>query len=974
MNRSDSPLLQLIQHGQSYWLDNLTREKIQGGELERRVSEEGLRGITSNPSIFQKAISGSDAYRDQIREAAREGLGPYDIYERLVLTDIQDACDILRPVYDESEGADGFVSLELSPYLAHDTEGSIRDAQRLFEAVDRPNVLIKIPGTPAGAPAIEEALYQGVNVNVTLLFSIEAYESVAEAYLRALERRLDDGRSVHDVASVASFFISRIDVLVDEILGHRMTPGSPGDGGSAEDGSGGGTRPEELLGKAGIANAKLAYARFLEILDGDRWQRLEAAGARPQRMLWASTSTKDPLYRDVRYVEPLIGPHTVNTLPDATIDAFADHGTVADTVEEGMDDARRTLDGLAQVGIDFDAVTTQLMNEGVEKFVTPFDDLLATLAEERAAALKIPGGDRAAPGVDAVPDGVLDSLATRQVGRRLHAHDASLWTDDPDKAAEVRNRLGWLTAPDDFLERVEELTSFAAEVRDEAFEDVVLLGMGGSSLAADVSRRIFGRVDGWPRLHVLDDTAPEAVAALRDSVELEKTFFLVQSKSGTTAETLSLYRTFHAWLEERGARAGEHFAAVTDPGSPLAEEARENGFRRVFENPEDFGGRYSALSYFGLVPMALQGVDVERLLQGARHMAGGCQAGVPPAANPGVALGAALGGLARAGRDKVTFVPSERLSAFGAWAEQLLAESTGKDGTGLVPVDGEPLGTPGAYGDDRVFVRLATAGEGDDADRTFLDDLEEAGHPVIRLMLPDIQALGAEFYRWEVAVSVAGHVLGVDAFDQPNVEAAKERTRNLLSAATGSGGGRAAGGAGAGSTAPGDGASPLATGDHLALFGDVDAEGGDPRAVLQALLETAGPDSYVALLPYLHRTPDRIRRLQDLRKVLRARLGVATTLGFGPRYLHSTGQLHKGGPDSGIFLVLTADEGDDIPIPGAGYGFGTLHRAQALGDVEALRDAGRRVIRVHLEDGVEAGLEGLAELLEPAETLEPVGA
>lgn len=367
-----NPLRQLLEQGQSYWLDNLTREMIRNGELKRRVTEEGLRGVTSNPATFHKAISKSKEYDDQIETLAREGLAVSAIYERLVVTDIQDACDILRPVYDESAGLDGYMSLEVSPYLAHDTHGSLEEARRLYRLVDRPNVFIKIPGTRAGFAAIEEALCEGININITLLFSIAHYEAVAEAYLRALERRAEAGRAVDGVASVASFFLSRIDVLVDQLLGHRIRPTATTEPGP---------RPEQLLGKAAIANAKLAYQHLKRVLASARWKRLEARGARIQRLLWASTSTKDPRYDEIRYVEPLIGPHTVNTMPAETIRAFATRGIVATTVERDLDDARQVFEHLAAVGIDFDKVTWQLENEGVQKFRDPFDQLMAMLSE-----------------------------------------------------------------------------------------------------------------------------------------------------------------------------------------------------------------------------------------------------------------------------------------------------------------------------------------------------------------------------------------------------------------------------------------------------------------------------------------------------------------------------------------------------------------------------------------------------------------
>ncbi|MDX1631743.1 MAG: bifunctional transaldolase/phosoglucose isomerase, partial [Thermoanaerobaculia bacterium] len=606
-----NPLKELLEHGQSYWLDNLSRTMLRNGDLERRVREEGLRGVTSNPSIFDKAISGGGGvYDDQVEELVRRGLPVEEIYEGLAVSDVQEACDVLRPVFDESDGADGFVSLEVSPYLVHDTGGTIEEACRLYEAVDRPNVLIKIPGSEAGVPAIEECLYRGVSINVTLLFSIEAYEKVARAHLRALGRRLREGKQVSEVASVASFFLSRIDVLVDQLLGQRIRPGV----------TSGKTRPEELLGKAAIANARLAYRRFLEIYDGERWETLEKEGARVQRMLWASTSTKNPLYRDVRYVEPLIGSHTVNTLPEKTIRAFADHGRVApDTVREEIESSRRVMKELEAVGIDFDAVTRQLLNEGMRKFVDPFDDLMRTLQNRREEILGPPArGPEGGEAETSAPVAKgLDALDESRFPSRLHHRDTTLWTADPGTAEAIGNRLGWLGAPEELRDRVEELESFAREIREEGTESVLVLGMGGSSLCPDVASRVFAPMvgEGWPELRVLDSTAPGAIAEVEATLDPGRTLFVVASKSGTTTETLSFYRYFWDRVEtETDDDPGEQFVAVTDPDSPLAGEARDRGFRRVFENPPEVGGRYSALTWFGLLPMALMGVDVAELL------------------------------------------------------------------------------------------------------------------------------------------------------------------------------------------------------------------------------------------------------------------------------------------------------------------------------------------------------------------------
>ena len=368
-------LLKLKDYGQSYWLDNLTRKMIKNGELKKRVSEQGLRGMTSNPSIFNKAITKSDDYDEQIAQLIEQNKSTLEIYEELTVNDVQDACDILKPVYDESDGVDGFVSLEVSPYLALDAEATIEEARRLFKAVNRSNVFIKIPGTDQCVSAIEEMLYEGVNINITLLFSINSYEAVAQAYIKALERRVKEGKLIQNVTSVASFFLSRIDVLVDQLLKHRIVPGRKTSQSSLA---------QRLFGTVAIASAKLAYQSYKKIFSGDKWKALVEKGARVQRPLWASTSTKNPEYSDVKYVEPLIGLSTVNTMPEETISAFADHGVAeANTIEKNLDNAKQTFIDLKTIGIDIDKVTWQLVNEGIEKFIEPYAALIKNLDQKR---------------------------------------------------------------------------------------------------------------------------------------------------------------------------------------------------------------------------------------------------------------------------------------------------------------------------------------------------------------------------------------------------------------------------------------------------------------------------------------------------------------------------------------------------------------------------------------------------------------
>jgi transaldolase/glucose-6-phosphate isomerase len=930
------PLLELQGAGQSAWVDNIRRGLLETGEF-RRMVREGITGVTSNPTILEKAVSGSTDYEEAMQRLARQELSPREIAIRLWIHDIREASDQLRPIYDLTERLDGYASIEVDAELAMNTEGTIEEGRRLWREVDRPNVMIKVPATPAGIPAIRQLIAEGINVNITLLFSQQRYEEVMEAYLAGLEERAATGRPVDHVASVASFFVSRVDSAVDKQLEAKLQAATDERERAALQG---------LLGQAAIANAKLAYQRFLQRFGDARWQRLAAAGAMVQRPLWASTSTKNPAYRDVLYVEELIGPNTINTMPPATIEAFKEHGYVRRSVDEDVAAAQAALDGLARHGVDLDAVTEQLQDEGVAAFAQSFDQLLAAIADKRAVALK--GAERrVAAHLGALSDDVeraTRSLAEADAVHRIWAHDATLWGQDALAERNITNRLGWLTVVETMQERVESLRAFADEVRAAGFRRAVLLGMGGSSLAPDVLRQTFGAARGYLDLDVLDTTDPATLAHLERSLDLDRTLFIVASKSGTTLETLSHLAYF--WAKTNG--RGDQFVALTDGGTPLEALAGERGFRRVFVNPADIGGRYSALSYFGLVPGALLGLDLTALLDRAARMAEACRPtgdGVGASGGPGLQLGAILGAAALAGRDKLTLVLPDAIASFGDWVEQLVAESTGKQGKGIVPVVGEPLGAPTVYGNDRLFVALTLEGE---APNEALTALQQAGQPVVTIPLRDTLDLGGEFFRWEFATAVAGVALGINPFDEPNVQESKDNTKRVLEEFQRLG------------RLPEPESAARSNG--LAVLGDAEAQ--SVEDALASFLDAARPGDYLALQAYLP-YGDAVRAaLQDLRVGLRDRLHVATTLGFGPRYLHSTGQLHKGGPQTGLFLQFIADDPGDLPIPGQPYTFGILIRAQALGDLQALQARKRPVRGIRLHGDLEAGLRHLAAALD----------
>ena len=923
------PLYELQRQGQSAWMDNIRRGLLDSGQF-RQLVRDGITGVTSNPTILEKAVTGSEDYREAVLRLARQGLSPREIAIRLWIDDIRDAADQLRPIYELTEGVDGYASIEVDAELARNTEGTLAEARRLWRELDRPNVMVKVPATPEGIPAIRQLIAEGINVNITLLFSQQRYEEVMEAYLSGLEERVALGRPVDRVASVASFFVSRVDTAVDRLLEERLASAKREDEREAL---------RALLGRAAIANAKLAYQRFRARFSGPRWEALAARGARVQRPLWASTSTKNPAYRDVVYVEELIGPDTVNTMPPATIDAFKDHGYVRRSVDEDVERARQDLAALANLGIDLDAVTEQLQVEGVKAFADSFTQLLDSLRQEWERAQR--GANRRQQAqlgpITAAVEEATHRLGGADAVRRLWGRDATLWGLAAEHQRVIANRLGWLTVVERMQEQVESLRRFADEVRGAGFRRAVLLGMGGSSLAPEVLRTTFGTRPGFLDLTVLDTTDPATVLAVDRSLDLDQTLFLVASKSGTTIETLSHL----AYFWQRTGGRGSQFVAITDTDTPLEALARERGFRRVFVNPADIGGRYSALSYFGLVPAALIGLDLGALLDRAARLAEAC---MTPQDNPGLQLGAVLAGAALAGRDKLTLVLPPELAAFGAWVEQLIAESTGKQGKGIVPVVDEPLGPPAVYGNDRLFVRLALEEVPEPPE---LVALAAAGHPVVTLPLRDPFDLGGEFFRWEFATALAGVVLGIDPFDEPNVQEAKDATARVLEEYERLG------------RLPEPELVARANG-----VGVLGAAAASVEAALREFLEQVRPGDYLALQAYLPYQPAVQAALGALRVHLRDRLRVATTLGFGPRFLHSTGQLHKGGPDTGLFLQLVSEDPEDVAIPGRPYSFGVLKRAQALGDLRALEARGRRVRRVVLQGDLAASLRHLAMLLE----------
>ncbi|RPI17272.1 MAG: bifunctional transaldolase/phosoglucose isomerase [Ignavibacteriae bacterium] len=938
-------LAALTECGQSIWLDYIRRQFIRSGSLLKLIKNNSLRGVTSNPSIFEKAIAGSTDYNNSIRKLAKQKKSADEILQSIIIEDITAAADMFKPVFKKTKGNDGFVSIEVSPDLARKTEATIEQVKKLHKIIKQPNVMIKIPGTEEGIPAIEECLAEGININITLLFSIEHYEKVADAYFKALERRVAAGKNIDNINSVASIFISRIDSNIDSKLEKII---------ASETDNEKKKNLKRLPGKFGIANSKLIYQKFKELFESDRFRELEKRGAKRQRVLWASTSTKNPRYNDIMYVEELIGPYTINTMPVETMDAFLDHGKVKTTVEDNIEEAKEIVKQVEEAGISIEQVMKELEDEGIEKFDKSFESLRNCIEAKRESVIdgnfkkqKFSLGKYAGR-----INKDIKKLSRENFSGRIWKKDAALWMNGKHQSV-IKNRMGWLNLFDMMREKIPEIYLLANTLKDKEYRHAVLLGMGGSSLCPEVYLKTFGIKYGYLNMHVLDSTDPAAIEAVESILEIDKTVFIVSSKSGTTLETASLFKYFYDKVEKlKGEWAGENFIAITDPDTSLEDLAYEKRFRHVFINPPDIGGRYSALSFFGAVPAALIGIDIYTLNERADRMANASEPCVELEENPAVTLGITLADLAKSGKDKVTFIISREIAAFGTWVEQLIAESTGKEGKAIIPVDGEELDEVKTYSKDRVFVHLKL-GDNDDGNTNKINALKRAGHPVINIHLNDEWDLAEEFFKWEFAVAAAGALMDIDPFDEPNVKESKDNTGKVLEHYRQNG------------ILPVP--EPVLTDGNFSIYYDKKTtkikRASDVRDVFKSYFKLLGKSDYVALMAFIQQTEKTYSTLEKLRNAIKVRTKSATTLGYGPRFLHSTGQMHKGGPNTFMGIQITADDAIDLVIPGEPYSFGTLKRAQAIGDMQSLIKHKRRVVNVHIKGDIDAGLIQLYEII-----------
>ena len=948
----ENPLWRLRDHGQSIWLSTLRRRLVDGGDLQHLIEARALSGIESDLEFLSGALSRGNEYGAPLRRLLDEGLDVDTIGEHLLAEEARAAAEVLTPLYEQSSGREGFVSINIVSGCTDDPQSMSAAIHRAAGLIERPNVMFKVPATDSGFAVVEAMTAEGYHIHVGPLFSVPSVRRAVEAFAGGLRRRTEAGGAA-DVTSAISFGVAPLDIAVDDLLGDLIRD-------SARDTS----REESLVGSIAVATAKVVCREQRELLHRKLGSEVAAPSSSLQRIIWTNTATKNPRFGEFHYIEDLVGPDSGLSLSRSSVEAFHRRGVVAATLGRSVDEATEILVELADVGIDLEDLGRRLEQRANDKLAAASDRFVSTVgracaalgANKPTASRLTLGGGRWWGAVEEVPAelqpaDVTDGLA--DLMPRLWAKDPSLWSDEPQEQELIYNRLGWI----DLIEPMsfESLPAgrLASRMVDGDIEDIVVLGMGGSSLCAEVFRNVFGIDNVW----VLASTVPSVVKRVAEHVDPARTLVVVSSKSGTTLETRMLADYFYALATPMLESPGERFVAVTDPGTPLEQAAHERNFQGLWLTPPDVGGRFSAFTHFGVLPMALMELDVGAILESAQRMAASCAAEVPVALNPAALLGVALHEGFRTGRDKLTFLCDEGLAPFAAWAEQLVAESLGKDGVGLVPIVGEPAGDPGDYGNDRLFVGMELGPEPDARLQRLLDQLE-AEHPVMRFHLDDRSEIGAELFRWELGTAVAGALMEINPFDEPDVQAGKRRTIEILEDA------------GAGSAAA---PAPVDAGKGWAVFADLerDAElaarhrGEGLQSWLNAHLGRAAVPDYVGLQVFLAADSETRDRLDDIRWILRDRLGVATSLGWGPGYLHSTGQLHKGGPDTGVFLLVTATDTEDLECPGFDYSFEQLARAQALGDLRALQERGRRVLRLHLDDP-DQGLDKLAEALERA--------
>ena len=906
------PIQSVHSLGQSLWLDIIRRDSLDSGELADRVAAGELRGATSNLTILESAILSSDSYSVDLRRLAQAGWTAEKIFNQLAVDDIRAAADAFLPLFEQTNGGDGFVSIDVNPEFADDTNRTIEEARRLWDAVNRPNAMIKIPATLAGLPAIESSIRAGINVNATLIFSLGRYIEVMEAYMIGLEGRLEAGGSLDYVTSVASFFVSPIDIALDEQLREVFQRCE------AE-----GERASSLLGKVAIANSKLAYAQFVATFQGERFQKLATRGARVQRPLWASTSMKNPEYPDTYYVDNLIGPDTVNALSEASLKAFKDHGTPELTLPENISTARSQLQALDDLGISLDAAAEQLEVQGVSESAISYRSILGTIEEKAGAFQKE---------IAALEPKMRETLAEVElddVGKRLWQQDVTLWVERDREKARVRRWLGWLSEPARASTETAELTRFA-EALDPAITTFVLIGSGGGTITAEMLARILAPPNGID-LHTISTANPDDIRTIKRKIAPEATFYLlVDSSSGDGIEEHLLSTFWEQALRKLEEQTGDHFVVITKDGSKLHHWAVEKGIQKIIEADKQDDFWLSPFNWTSLLPAAQAGADIQSFVQGGVGMTRACGPLVDVAQNPGLFLSSVLAAAFRSGRDKVTLFADPPLEPILKWIEGLLAAGRGKEESGFIPIWDEPLGSGNVYGDDRLFVYLRSSGA---LDRRLAGWIR-ADIPVLVLETStNPEAIGEMLVQWQIGAAIAQHLLSVNPTDLDARHRTRAELQHILHRLERKG------------ALPQ--ADPLWQGDGVQLRAasrDLQFTGSGLSEVVDFILSESQEAGGLGLRLYTPMSITLQGKVKRLRHTLRDQLGLFSLASPAGCDLCSD----RGLKDM-VYLILMVKPRKDEAIPGKNYTFGQLFEGQALSDLAAMKGYGSPVLYLYFD-------------------------
>lgn len=930
----------LKKHKISLWVDNINRSFLSDGSLQRYIDNLHITGLTSNPTIFEKAILANKAYDTSFEILLKKGYNEEEILESLMVEDIQLACDSLNKIYEESNRRDGYVSMEISPLFSFDSEKIIKESLRLYEKVGRKNLMIKIPATESGIKALEELIYSGVNINMTLIFSPFIYERTALSYIRGVEKRIAAGFSEHPY-SVASFFISRIDTAVDQKIEYLLETNH-----ISKD------EANKLKGQIAISTALMAYEKYLNLFFTDKFMKLSMSGAKEQRIVWASTSSKNPSYRASKYIEELTLADTINTAPIDTIESFYSSGLINEVnIYERISYAKYLLTLLSKFNISMEDILKNLQKDGIEKFIYSHNKLLGVIGDKinRSKNMTEKANKIMPENHDITEE--IKRLNESNFLKSLWEKETSIFKKEQEHQKIIRNSLGWLDIPFKMYSKIKEIEDFTNSIKEEGYKYAVLLGMGGSSLAPEVYKSLYQK-NNYPKLIVLDTTNPESILKARKTIDIKKTLFIFSSKSGGTIEPNSQFKYFFSEVKKSGIKnPGNNFIAITDKNTSLEKLALSKKFKKIFINPSDIGGRFSALSYFGLIPASICGANIKLIIEKSLNMAKLCQNNNINE-NPGLILGSIIYNGFKLGKDKLTIILPEKLKTFGLWIEQLVAESTGKEGKGIVPVCENILNDIENCSRDRNFITVEFENFRNQQLEDSISTLKNEGHRVYRIFIEDIYDISAEFFRWEIATATAGFLMEINPFDQPDVQFSKKYTIELISEFV--------------KTRKMSVEKPIFENDYFSVFFS-DAinknkiEFKNEEELFSYILSNLKENDYLVLLAYLCQAADIDKKLYEILKKIKEVNNVASFYSYGPRYLHSTGQLFKGGKDNGLFLILTHKSKKDIKIDGERYTFGQLHMAQAIGDFKALNSKNRRAIRIDIKKELEKSLKYISE-------------